>query len=137
MSLAVCPSLPQSAEPPVLKGSSTHRRLRLADDASICLSVMGMVMGNGMGRTMTRMLGRLSALRVQSVRKPGYYGDGGGLYLRAAPGGSKGWIFRYGGGGQRRGIGVGGGSPPRPAPARAPARRRRRALAPRPFPPPP
>ena len=43
---------------------------------------------------MTRMLGRLSAVRVQSVRKRGYYGDGGGLYLRVAPGGAKGWIFR-------------------------------------------
>ena len=60
--------------------------------ASIRLSVMGTVMGGG---HMTRMLGRLSAVRVQSVRKRGYYGDGGGLYLRVAPGGAKGWIFRY------------------------------------------
>jgi len=35
---------------------------------------MGTVMGGG---HMTRMLGRLSAVRVQSARKPGYYGDGG------------------------------------------------------------
>src|SRR5262245_49653991 len=57
---------------------------------------------------MRRMLGRLSAVRVQSVRKPGYYGDGGGLYLRVAPGGAKGWIFRYGGRGRRRDMGLGG-----------------------------
>src|SRR5215472_11824073 len=57
---------------------------------------------------MTRMLGRLSAVRVQSVRKRGYYGDGGGLYLRVAPGGAKGWIFRYGGRGRRRDMGLGG-----------------------------
>ena len=57
---------------------------------------------------MTRMLGRLPAVRVQSVRKRGYYGDGGGLYLRVAPGGAKGWIFRYGGRGQRRDMGLGG-----------------------------
>jgi len=47
--------------------------------ANIRLFVMGMVMGHG---HMTRMLGRLSAVRVQSVRKRGYYGDGGGLYLK-------------------------------------------------------
>ena len=53
------------------------------------------------------MLGRLSAVRVQSARKRGYYGDGGGLYLRVALGGAKGWIFRYGGG-RRRDMGLGG-----------------------------
>src|SRR5262249_40937689 len=73
--------------------------------ANICLSVMGMVMGSG---HMTRMLGRLSAVRVQSVRKRGYYGDGGGLYLRVAAGGGKGWICRYGGRGRRRDMGLGG-----------------------------
>jgi integrase len=57
---------------------------------------------------MARILGRLSAVRVQGVRKPGYYGDGGGLYLRVAPGGAKGWIFRYGGRGRRRDMGLGG-----------------------------
>jgi integrase len=57
---------------------------------------------------MRRMLGRLSAVRVQSVRERGYYGDGGGLYLRVAPGGAKGWIFRYGGRGRRRDMGLGG-----------------------------
>jgi integrase len=57
---------------------------------------------------MARILGRLSAVRVQSTRKPGYYGDGGGLYLRVAPGGAKGWIFRYGGRGRRRDMGLGG-----------------------------
>jgi integrase len=57
---------------------------------------------------MTRLLGRLSAVRVQSVQGRGYYGDGGGLYLRVAPGGAKGWIFRYGGRGRRRDMGLGG-----------------------------
>src|SRR6266516_1533779 len=67
---------------------------------------------------MTRILGRLSAVRVQSVRKRGYYGDGGGLYLRVAPGGAKGWIFRYGGRGRRRDMGL-GGIPPLASPRRA------------------
>jgi integrase len=69
---------------------------------------MGMVMGKTGPDKMARILGRLSAVRVQGVRKPGYYGDGGGLYLRVAPGGAKGWIFRYGGRGRRRDMGLGG-----------------------------
>jgi integrase len=76
--------------------------------ANIRLFVMGMVMGKTGGGQMARMLGRLSAVRVQSIRKRGYYGDGGGLYLRVAPGGAKGWIFRYGGRDRRRDMGLGG-----------------------------
>ena len=57
---------------------------------------------------MARMLGRLSAVKVQGIRKPGYYGDGGGLYLRVAPGGAKGWIFRFGRHGRSRDMGLGG-----------------------------
>ena len=44
---------------------------------------------------MGRGLHRLSALTVASRKHAGYYADGGGLYLRVAPGGSKGWIFRF------------------------------------------
>ena len=42
-----------------------------------------------------RQLNRLSARTVATKRAPGFYGDGGGLYLQLAPGGSKTWIFRY------------------------------------------
>jgi hypothetical protein len=41
-----------------------------------------------------RSLHRLSAVKVINVKQPGYYADGGNLYLRVAPGGTKGWIFR-------------------------------------------
>ncbi len=44
---------------------------------------------------MGRGLHKLSAVTVSSRKEPGYYADGGGLYLRVAPGGSKGWIFRF------------------------------------------
>lgn len=40
-------------------------------------------------------LQKLSALKVKNLSKPGYHSDGGGLYLRVAPGGSKQWCFRY------------------------------------------
>jgi integrase len=38
---------------------------------------------------------RLSAARVARNLAPGLYGDGGGLWLRVADGGSKSWVFRY------------------------------------------
>lgn len=42
-----------------------------------------------------RQLNRLSARTVATKKRAGLYGDGGGLYLQLAPGGSKTWIFRY------------------------------------------
>jgi hypothetical protein len=39
--------------------------------------------------------GKLKALQVTKTKAPGMYGDGGGLYLQIAGGGSKSWIFRY------------------------------------------
>jgi integrase len=44
---------------------------------------------------MTRFLNRLTSLRVARAKRPGLYADGGSLYLRVAPGGSRQWIFRY------------------------------------------
>jgi integrase len=37
---------------------------------------------------------RLSATKLAALKKPGYHGDGGGLYFRVL-GGSRTWIFRY------------------------------------------
>jgi hypothetical protein len=37
----------------------------------------------------------LSARFVKTVVKPGFYADGGRLYLRVDPSGAKRWIFRY------------------------------------------
>jgi len=42
-----------------------------------------------------RQLHRLSARAVSTKKRPGRYGDGGGLYLEIGPGGTKAWIFRY------------------------------------------
>src|SRR5215467_7176836 len=56
---------------------------------------MGKALDSG-GRQMTaRTLHRLNALKVQRAKQPGMYADGGSLYLRIAPGGSKQWVFRY------------------------------------------
>ena len=53
-------------------------------------------------------MGRLTAALVRALSKPGRYGDGGTLFLRVAPGGSKGWVQRLTIGGKRRDLGLGG-----------------------------
>lgn len=54
------------------------------------------------------MTKRLSAAKVRALTRPGMYGDGGTLYLRVAPGGSRSWIQRLTIDGRRRDIGLGG-----------------------------
>ncbi len=56
---------------------------------------------------MGRGLHRLSSVNVARRNKPGYYADGGGLYLRVAAGGTKGWIFRFTRAGRTRDAGLG------------------------------
>ena len=50
----------------------------------------------------------LTAAKVKNISDPGMYGDGGTLYLRVAPGGSKSWIQRLTIEGKRCDIGLGG-----------------------------
>jgi hypothetical protein len=52
-------------------------------------------------------LEKLSAMKVARLAEPGFYSDGGGLYLRIAPGGTKGWIFRFKRGTRQRDMGLG------------------------------
>lgn len=44
---------------------------------------------------MARLSDKLTALTVSKATKPGYYGDGAGLWLQVSPSGSKSWIFRF------------------------------------------
>jgi integrase len=44
---------------------------------------------------MARKTDRLNAIEVKKQEKPGYYCDGGGLYLQVSKTGSKSWIMRY------------------------------------------
>lgn len=44
---------------------------------------------------MARKTNRLTATAVAKKKKPGYYCDGGGLYLQVSKSGSKSWIMRY------------------------------------------
>lgn len=56
---------------------------------------------------MSREHQRLSALQVSKLKKPGLYGDGGGLTLQITPGGAKSWLFRYMMAGKPYGMGLG------------------------------
>lgn len=50
---------------------------------------------------------KLSATEVSRLKKPGYYGDGGNLWLQVGPTGGKSWIFRYTLHGKARHMGLG------------------------------
>ncbi|MEH6646300.1 tyrosine-type recombinase/integrase [Sulfitobacter sp.] len=54
-------------------------------------------------------MSKLNAKKVQSLKEPGMYGDGAGLYLNVATGGTKSWLLRVTIKGQskRREIGLG------------------------------
>jgi integrase len=76
-----------------------------------------------------RTIGRLSAVKVQGMKTPGYYADGGNLYLRVADGGTRGWIFRFAMRGKTRDMGLGSYPDITLARARELATECRRALA--------
>ena len=44
---------------------------------------------------MARLIEKLTPLWVSKVKKPGYYSDGGNLWLQVSSSGSKSWIFRF------------------------------------------
>ncbi len=46
---------------------------------------------------MGRSLGKLTALFVARAKRPGFYSDGGNLYLQVESATAKSWIFRYAG----------------------------------------
>jgi integrase len=52
-------------------------------------------MGKSWADTRMPVTGKLTALKVAREKRPGLYGDGGGLYLQISKRGSKSWIFRF------------------------------------------
>jgi hypothetical protein len=69
---------------------------------------------------MAHLVGRLTALKVAKVKKPGMYADGAGLYLQVTGDGeskvAKSWIYRFTLRGRSREMGL--GSPLAPWPRR-------------------
>jgi integrase len=56
---------------------------------------------------MSRALHKLNAKRVESLKAPGWHGDGGGLWLRVFNDGTKRWIFTWERNKRRREMGLG------------------------------
>jgi integrase len=58
-----------------------------------------------------RTINRLSYRKVETLKQPGMYGDGGGLYLQVTEGADgtprKSWLFRYAATGRERQMGLG------------------------------
>jgi integrase len=55
----------------------------------------------------SKVLGRLSARKVETLKTAGYHHDGGGLYLRVTASGSRSWLFRYATNGGEHWVGLG------------------------------
>ena len=56
---------------------------------------------------MARINDKLTAVTVNKTTKPGYYGDGAGLWLQVSKSGSKSWIFRFTINSKQREMGLG------------------------------
>ena len=50
---------------------------------------------------------QLTARKIATAKKPGYYGDGGGLYLQVSKYGTKSWVFRFMRNRRNRDMGLG------------------------------
>jgi hypothetical protein len=57
--------------------------------------------------TNSRSIHRLSVPGVARLRKPGYYCDGGGLYLQVSLAGTRSWVYRFRRAGRLREMGLG------------------------------
>lgn len=57
---------------------------------------------------MTRLKNKLTAKKVISLKSPGYFSDGGGLYLQVSISLSKSWLFIYKRAGKKFEVGLGG-----------------------------
>ncbi len=69
--------------------------------------------------------GKLTPLRVEKLRKPGRYGDGGNLWLQVSKWGTKSWLFRYTIDGKQRQMGLGSADTVKLGEAREQARQAR------------
>lgn len=96
---------------------------------TIALPSMGRSMGKDGDSLVSRTIHRLTSVAISNARTPGLLADGGGLYFRVAPGGSKGWIFRFRREGRTRDGGLGAYPAVGLAKARELAAQCRRSLA--------
>jgi hypothetical protein len=50
---------------------------------------------------------QLTSRKINTAKKPGYYGDGGGLYLQVSTRGTRSWVYRFMLAGKAREMGLG------------------------------
>lgn len=60
---------------------------------------------------MARAIHKLKFRQVETLRRVGRHSDGGGLYLKITPDGSKRWVFMYARAGKQREMGLGSARP--------------------------
>ncbi|WP_371744786.1 integrase arm-type DNA-binding domain-containing protein [Nordella sp. HKS 07] len=60
---------------------------------------------------MARAIHKLKFRQVETLKKVGRHSDGGGLYLKITPDGSKRWVFMYARAGRQREMGLGSAQP--------------------------
>jgi hypothetical protein len=78
---------------------------------------------------MSRALNKLTARQVSALHAPGRHADGGGLYLRITPQGSRSWVFMSSRAGKRTELGIGAAAAITLATARRLASEMREAVA--------
>ena len=85
--------------------------LTIFPEVFICLSqshaLMQVKVQVGVPDGQMNTTGKLTALVVKRAHRRGTYGDGHGLYLQVAKGGSKSWVLRFKRGGRTRTFGLG------------------------------
>ncbi len=125
----LCGRLWQSKKPAEIatfRRSAVHNGLLLT--TTIQCTMMGGAMGEGLaganlvdgrpathhptvnslvGMAMPKKAAGLTARKVETIKTPGLFADGNGLYLQVTPTGAKTWIFRYQIVGRRRDMGLG------------------------------
>lgn len=70
----------------------------------------------------------LTKLQIDKIKKPGRYGDGGGLWLQVSSFGTKAWLYRFTLRGRARQMGLGSVEDVSPADARDLAQEARREV---------
>ena len=81
-----------------------HVRRRPLTFATVPTILMGRMAGSSNGPRTSR---RLNSLAISRAQKPGYLGDGDGLYLQVTNSKAKSWIYRFMLAGRRREMGLG------------------------------
>src|ERR1700752_16037 len=82
----------------------------LSPQALVCQAVLRYVKPSktrATARLEVMAIARLTQTRVEREKRPGFYADGGNLYLRVAAGGSRQWVFRYARNGRQHDMGLG------------------------------